>query len=360
MKAIVQDGFGSADVLEFRDIEDPVIGEDEVLVRVQAAGCGPGRVAPDDRAAVLRAGHAGLPTDADRRREAGTSPGVVEAVGATSPALRAGRRGDGHRRGLLRGARGRPSGQAGPQAGTAVVRAGRGASRSPGSPRSRRSATSRGPRRAARAGHRRRRRGGHAHGADRQGVRRRGHRACAARRRRSWSARSAPTTSSTTPARTSRTDAALGRDRRHGGSSLAARHSAGRSRPKGTLAIVGGDGGGRWTGGFFRQILRAPAPVAVRRPEASPGGSRRRPRRTSRRSLDLIEGGEVTPVVDTNLRAGRCRRGDPVPGAGARSRQGRRPGLAGHVVNGARTDRMRGSARPSCRVRRRHGPRRRR
>ena len=28
--------------------------------------------------------------------------------------------------------------------------------------------------------------------------------------------------------------------------------------PKGTLAIVGGDGGGRWTGGFFRQILRAP------------------------------------------------------------------------------------------------------
>src|SRR5207244_10059738 len=28
--------------------------------------------------------------------------------------------------------------------------------------------------------------------------------------------------------------------------------------PRGTVAIVGGDGGGRWTGGFFRQILRAP------------------------------------------------------------------------------------------------------
>jgi NADPH:quinone reductase-like Zn-dependent oxidoreductase len=41
MKAIVQDGFGSADVLEFRDIEDPVVGEEDVLVRVHAAGCGP-------------------------------------------------------------------------------------------------------------------------------------------------------------------------------------------------------------------------------------------------------------------------------------------------------------------------------
>jgi NADPH:quinone reductase-like Zn-dependent oxidoreductase len=27
---------------------------------------------------------------------------------------------------------------------------------------------------------------------------------------------------------------------------------------RGTLAIVGGDGGDNWTGGFFRQILRAP------------------------------------------------------------------------------------------------------
>lgn len=41
MKAIVQDRYGSADVLEFRDVEDPEMGEDEVLVRVRAAGCGP-------------------------------------------------------------------------------------------------------------------------------------------------------------------------------------------------------------------------------------------------------------------------------------------------------------------------------
>jgi len=41
MKAVVQDRYGSADVLEIRDVADPVIGEDDVLVRVCAAGCGP-------------------------------------------------------------------------------------------------------------------------------------------------------------------------------------------------------------------------------------------------------------------------------------------------------------------------------
>src|ERR687885_1777211 len=38
MKAIVHDAYGSADLLEFRDIPTPVIGDDEVLVRVHAAG----------------------------------------------------------------------------------------------------------------------------------------------------------------------------------------------------------------------------------------------------------------------------------------------------------------------------------
>jgi NADPH:quinone reductase-like Zn-dependent oxidoreductase len=41
MKAIVQDRHGLADVLEFRDIEEPAVGDDDVLVRVHAAGCGP-------------------------------------------------------------------------------------------------------------------------------------------------------------------------------------------------------------------------------------------------------------------------------------------------------------------------------
>src|SRR5918996_2153191 len=41
MKAIVQDRYGSADVLEFKDIDEPTVGENDVLVRVHAAGCGP-------------------------------------------------------------------------------------------------------------------------------------------------------------------------------------------------------------------------------------------------------------------------------------------------------------------------------
>jgi NADPH:quinone reductase-like Zn-dependent oxidoreductase len=42
MKAIVQNRYGSADVLELRDIEKPGINDDEVLVRVRAAGVDPG------------------------------------------------------------------------------------------------------------------------------------------------------------------------------------------------------------------------------------------------------------------------------------------------------------------------------
>jgi hypothetical protein len=38
MKAIVRDAYGPADVLELRDIDKPEIADDEVLVRVHAAG----------------------------------------------------------------------------------------------------------------------------------------------------------------------------------------------------------------------------------------------------------------------------------------------------------------------------------
>jgi NADPH:quinone reductase-like Zn-dependent oxidoreductase len=42
MKAIVQDRYGSADVLELKDVDLPVIGENDVLIQVQAAGVDPG------------------------------------------------------------------------------------------------------------------------------------------------------------------------------------------------------------------------------------------------------------------------------------------------------------------------------
>jgi NADPH:quinone reductase-like Zn-dependent oxidoreductase len=42
MKTIVQDEYGSPDVLELRDTDRPEIADDEVLVRVRAAGVNPG------------------------------------------------------------------------------------------------------------------------------------------------------------------------------------------------------------------------------------------------------------------------------------------------------------------------------
>ncbi len=41
MKAIVQDVYGPAEVLELRDVDKPVAGDDDVLVRVRAAGVDP-------------------------------------------------------------------------------------------------------------------------------------------------------------------------------------------------------------------------------------------------------------------------------------------------------------------------------
>lgn len=41
MKAVVQDTYGPAEVLELRDIDKPEPGPDDVLVQVRAAGVNP-------------------------------------------------------------------------------------------------------------------------------------------------------------------------------------------------------------------------------------------------------------------------------------------------------------------------------
>jgi NADPH:quinone reductase-like Zn-dependent oxidoreductase len=69
---------------------------------------------------------------------------------------------------------------------------------------------------------------------------------------------------------------------------------------KGTLAIVGGDGGGKWTGGFGRQVVRAPILSLF-------VGQRLRPvlPKEGRDGLEtlrtLIEDGTLMPVVDRSF-----------------------------------------------------------
>jgi len=80
MLAMVQDMYGSAEVLEFRDIDRPEIGDDEVLVRVRAAG-----VNPADWAIMSGLPYIARPVYGMRRPKnavRGTDvAGVVEAVG---------------------------------------------------------------------------------------------------------------------------------------------------------------------------------------------------------------------------------------------------------------------------------------
>ena len=67
--------------------------------------------------------------------------------------------------------------------------------------------------------------------------------------------------------------------------------------PKGTLVIVGGDGGGKWTGGFFRGMLRAPI-VSVFVGQRLRGLATKVKREDLVALTELIEAGTVTPVID--------------------------------------------------------------
>jgi NADPH:quinone reductase-like Zn-dependent oxidoreductase len=67
--------------------------------------------------------------------------------------------------------------------------------------------------------------------------------------------------------------------------------------PKGTLVIVGGDGGGRWTGGFFRGMLRAPV-VSLFVGQRLRGLATKVEQRDLQTLTELIEAGSVKPVID--------------------------------------------------------------
>jgi NADPH:quinone reductase-like Zn-dependent oxidoreductase len=90
MKAIIQDVYGSVEVLQLRDVDQPSVGADEVLVRVRAAGVDPGVWhLMTGRPYLVRAMGFGLrrPKVAVRGRDLA---GVVEAVGARVTRFRAG------------------------------------------------------------------------------------------------------------------------------------------------------------------------------------------------------------------------------------------------------------------------------
>ena len=67
--------------------------------------------------------------------------------------------------------------------------------------------------------------------------------------------------------------------------------------PKGTLVVVGGDGGGSWTGGFFRGMLRGPI-VSMFVGQTLSGINAKETKEDLKALSELIEAGSVTPVVD--------------------------------------------------------------
>jgi NADPH:quinone reductase-like Zn-dependent oxidoreductase len=67
--------------------------------------------------------------------------------------------------------------------------------------------------------------------------------------------------------------------------------------PNGTLVVVGGDGGGPWTGGFFRGMLRGPI-VSIFVGQTLGAINAKVTREDLDELSELIEAGSVTPVVD--------------------------------------------------------------
>jgi NADPH:quinone reductase-like Zn-dependent oxidoreductase len=89
MKAIVQDTYGSPDVLELRDIDKPKIGDDEVLLRVRAAAVNPADWAIMSGLPYIARPLYGLRKPKNRVRGTDVA-GEVEAVGTSVTRFRPG------------------------------------------------------------------------------------------------------------------------------------------------------------------------------------------------------------------------------------------------------------------------------
>ena len=126
MRAIVQDRFGPPDVLELREVDAPRVGDGEVLVRVRAASVNPADWYLMTGTPWLARPQMGLRRPRSGRLGVDLAGEVAAARGAGRHPRPAGRRGVRDRRrhpGRVRPGR---RGQAGAQAGPAVVREGGG------------------------------------------------------------------------------------------------------------------------------------------------------------------------------------------------------------------------------------------
>ena len=295
MKAIVQDRYGSADVLELRDVEDPVVGEKDVLVRVHAAGCGPdvwhimaGQPYFARLALGLRRPKVGV--------RGGDLAGTVEAVGATVTGLQPGDEVMGEVEGSFAElAIGRPDklvrkpgglsfeeAAAVPISGATALQAIRDVGRVQSGQRMLVIGAAGGVGTLAVQI-------GKAFGAHVTGV-------CS--------------TSKTDLVRSIGADEVIDYTREEFADGArrwdlivdtAGRRSLSHLRraltPRGTLVIVGGDGGGRWTGGFFRGILRGPL-LSLFVGQRLRGLVSKVKREDLQTLSELIGAGKVVPVID--------------------------------------------------------------
>ena len=67
--------------------------------------------------------------------------------------------------------------------------------------------------------------------------------------------------------------------------------------PKGRLVIVGGDGGGSWTGGFLKGVLRGPI-LSMFVGQTLGGFTAKTTKEDLQALSELIDAGSLTPVVD--------------------------------------------------------------
>ena len=90
MKAIVRDRYGSPDVLELQEVDEPELADDGVLVRVRAASVNRGGLVRRDGHAVDRAPDDGPAQAEDPALIGRDFAGTVEAVGKDVTELQTG------------------------------------------------------------------------------------------------------------------------------------------------------------------------------------------------------------------------------------------------------------------------------